>query len=186
MAHIDLLELPYFQGISIDSLVGLIDVLKPAEFAPGAAIIQQNQSAPPPLYVITRGKVAIVKTLANGQERTLAERSAPTLVGEVELFCQLSPVASVRTLDRVSAFELNRTTFNSLFKAQNPAIMQFTFNVARVACHRLALADEMLARTMDENNLVQLRHSVYSSMSEEQDLTTTTGAFRIPSSLKDD
>ena len=186
MAHIDLLELPYFQGIAIDSLVELIDVLKPAEFAPNVAIIQQNQSAPPPLYIITRGQVTIVKTLANGEERTLAELNAPTLVGEVELFCQLSPVASVRTQGKVSAFELNRTTFNSLFKAQNPAIMQFTFNVARVACHRLALADEMLARSMNENNLVQLRHSVYSTMSEEQDLTTTTGAFRIlPSSKKD-
>ena len=180
MPHIDLLELPYFQGISIDSLVGLIDVLHPTQFKPGTTIIRQNQSSPPPLYIITRGQVTIVKQLRQGEERTLAQLNAPTLVGEIELFCQLPPISNVRAVNKVSAFELNRSTFNELFQKRNSAIIQFTFNAARVACHRLALADEMLARSKNEKDLVQLRDSIFSKMSREQDLSETTGAFRIP------
>ena len=183
MPHIDLLELPYFQGISIESLVSLIDILEPVQFEAGVEVITQGPLTPPPLYIVTRGSVGIRKTTPDGGQRTLAELTAPTLFGEIELFCQLCPVASVQTLSPVEAFVLNRSTYNKLFRSQNQAVMQFTFNVARVACHRLAMAHEMLAQHVGDHDLAQLRHSVSAKMSEEQNLMTTTGAFRVPDVL---
>jgi len=184
MPHIDLLDLPYFQGISMDSLVSLIDLLEPTQFSPDQLIIRQGQTSPPPLYIATHGRVAVEKIREDTQIQTLAELIAPTIFGEIELFCQLSPLGNIRCLTPVAAFILSRTTFDELFANQHPAITQFTFNIARVACHRLALADEMLARHTDNEDLVQLRHSISTEMSTEQNLLTTTGAFKIPEKFR--
>ncbi len=184
MPHIDLLELPYFQGISIDSLVSLIDLLEPTQFSPDELIIRQGQTSPPPLYIATHGTVAIEKVREDTRPQVLAELTAPTIFGEIELFCQISPIANIRSLTPVAAFVLSRQTYNELFSSQDPAIMQFTVNIARVACHRLALADEMLAEHLGDHDLVKLRHSISTRMSTEQKLLTTTGAFKIPEKFR--
>jgi len=39
MPHIDLLELPYFDGISAADLVSLVDTLEPRQFKAGAVLL---------------------------------------------------------------------------------------------------------------------------------------------------
>ena len=177
MPHVDLLELPYFQGISIDELVALVDSMPPVEFQEGDFIIRESENIP--LFIVTRGKVAVEKNGPDNQMRILAELEAPTVLGEIELFCELPAVSTVRALTRVSAFVLERSTFNLLRDRHNGAIGQFVFNVARVACHRLAVADQLLAARPVNENLPQLREDELARMNEGQDLSTTTGCFRI-------
>ena len=176
MPHVDLLELPYFEGISIDSVVSLIDLMSPRRFAAGAVIMSEDDAATPPLYIATSGQVAISKKRGDAPgERQLAELASPTLFGEIELFCQMPPVATVRTLTAVDTFTLTRPTFETLFAAQHPGLMLFTFNVARVACHRLAVADAMLATVMAPEDLVALRRAVFARMGRASDVPRMTG-----------
>ena len=57
---------------------------------------------------------------------------------------------------------------------------EFIFNVARVACHRLAIADEMLAMRPGSENLPQEREKQFEKMRKGSGAnTTTTGVFRI-------
>ncbi len=179
MPHVDLLELPYFEGISMDALVSLVDMMAPRSFDVGAAILREGDS-PAPLYIATTGKVAITKRGPGGSERRFAELDSPTLFGEIELFCQIPSVASVVAMTRVSAFALTRETYDRLFASGHPALMRFTFNVARVACHRLAITDEMLARGETGEDLVNIRKAVYSAMSTNKSWPSTTGAFKRP------
>src|SRR5689334_10517989 len=155
MPHIDLLELPYFEGISMDALVSLVDVMEPQQFAAGATIMQEGDRLPPPLYIATSGKVAISKRHpSQSTDRPLAELTGPTLFGEIELFCQIPPVATVRAVTAVSTFVLTRANFDRLIQAQHQALTLFTVNDARVACHRLAIADELLATQLGGEDLV--------------------------------
>ncbi len=180
MPHVDLLELPYFEGISMDALVALVDLMEPRQFQSGAVIVQEGAPQPPPLYIATTGRVLVCKRGPDGNERNLAELEAPTLFGEIELFCQMQPVATARALTTVSAFTLTRETFDRLFASRHPALLQFTCNVARVACHRLAVADEIMTRVLDGENLVQMRRAVFATMSTAGTWPGTTGAFPRP------
>lgn len=187
MPHVDLLELPYFEGISMDSLVSLVDLMDPKQFPAGAVIMREGDKIPPPLYIAIAGRVVISKqppepenappSTERSPERNLAELDSPTLFGEVELFCQLPPVATVRAVTPVSSFVLTRSSFERLFQAQHPALMLFIFNVARVACHRLAVADELLTTTLGGEDLVKARRAVFA---RKDAWTRTTGVFRRP------
>lgn len=179
MPHIDLLELPYFEGISMDALVALVDLMSPARFETGDVIVREGH-APTPLYIATSGRVLVTKQGPKDDERALAELDSPTLFGEIELFCQLPAVATTRALEPVDVFTLSRPTFERLFEARHPALLQFTANVARVACHRLAVADEMIAQLVDANDLINVRHAIFAKMREQSSLSTTTGVFERP------
>ncbi len=178
MPHVDLLELPYFQGISIHELVSLVDQMRPLEFSEGQDLIAEGGDTP--LYILTYGQVAVLKEGPDGGLRPIAQLDSPTVLGEIELFCNLRAVSTVRALSRISAFALDRKTFLTLRQEQNTAMSEFIFNVARVACHRLASAEEMLAMRPGSENLPQEREKQFEKMRKGSGAnTTTTGVFRI-------
>ncbi len=180
MPHVDLLELPYFEGISIDDLVSLVDLMEPRQYARDAIILQEGELSAFPLHIATRGRVLISTRGQNDQERSIAEFDSPTLFGEIELFCQIPPVATATALTPVASFALDRGTFDRLFNMHHAALMRFIFNVARVACHRLAISDEMIARLLPSEDLVRLRRAVFATTSADRDWPEKTGFFRRP------
>lgn len=180
MPHVDLLDLPYFEGITMDALVSLVDLMAPRTFAKDAVIVREGDDGPSVLYIATTGKVAITKRNPQGEQRRFAELDSPTLFGEIELFCQVPVVATATALTMVSAFSLTRATYDQLFEAGHPAIMRFTFNVARVACHRLAIADEVLAHAGSSHDLADVRKAVFTTMMQANSWPSTTGAFLRP------
>ncbi len=182
MPHVDLLDLPYFEGISTDGLVALVDLMEPHQYTTDEVIVREGDEISTPLYIATAGQVEITKLAPDGTERRLAELDSPTIFGEIELFCQIPNVATIRALSPVAAFSLSRPAFDAQFDACHPAITRFTLNVARVACHRLAISDEMLARLLGGEDLVQLRRVAFASMTDDDDdrWSRTTGIFKRP------
>lgn len=151
MPHIDLLELPYFEGIDIGDLVSLIDAMKPRQFAAGQHLIVEGDAVFPPLYIVTKGLVDITQKnpdTPSGSPCLLAQHAGPTLVGEVELFLARSPVNSVQAITQVSTFVLERDVFAALRAAKHPALLPFLFHVAQVACDRLVHSDGMVVRAL--------------------------------------
>ncbi|MBI5507823.1 MAG: cyclic nucleotide-binding domain-containing protein [Deltaproteobacteria bacterium] len=179
MPHIDLLDLPYFSGITEADLLSLVDAMEPCQFSPGMAIYDEG-GPPPPLYIATAGTIEILKRGPDGKSRRLAELDSPTLVGEIELFCRIAAVSTARALSRVSAFALTRPAFDSLFAAAHPALTRFTLNVASVSCARLAIADEMLTHMLDSADLAKLRRAVFSRHHQRDGWDNTTGVFTRP------
>jgi CRP-like cAMP-binding protein len=181
MPHVDLLTLPYFDGISLDDLVALIDKMKPAQFAAGARVLTEgDETQGSCLWVVTSGRLAISKSSPGGGVRRLAELDAPTLFGEIELFCDVPPVCSVEALTSVAAFALDASTFEAMAEANSPMLVRFAVNVARVACHRLAIADEMLAQVLTDEDLCDLRRRVWGRVFPDRQVAAkTTGVFRL-------
>lgn len=179
MPHVDLLELPYFDGLSMDGLVELVDLMEPVQYQANDLLMTEGDTRSQPLFIATSGRISISKSGATGEERTLAELDSPTLFGEIELFCQLPAVCNIRALTHVAAFTLDRPTFDKLFESNNPTLMKFTFNVARVACHRLAIADELLAQVLPDEDLCEMRERVWNNMNTSGRWATTTGSFKV-------
>lgn len=180
MPHVDLLGLPFFQGITLDSLVALVDRMRPVQFESGQTIMTEGKEGPTTLLIATYGKVGVSKRSPDGTDRPLAELKAPTLCGEVELFCQIPPVCSVTAKSVVTAFALDRPTFEQMIDSQDPAVTRFAVNVARVACHRLAVSDVMLSQVLGQRDLVSLRRKVFAEMRGGEDVPHTTGVFERP------
>lgn len=160
MPHIDLLELPYFTGISIDVVVSLIDAMAPCTFPQGSTIMAQDGPDVPPLYIATAGRVGIFKRIDQKAEQAIAELAAPTVLGEVELFCHMPAVATARALSRVEAFALTHQTFETLFAAGHPGLLRFVLNMAKVACHRLAQTDALICSLLDDENRLVMRRKL--------------------------
>lgn len=163
----------------MDGLVSLVDLMEPADFEAGHVIVEENGEGIPSLYIATAGRLRISKLAPDGTPCDLAELSAPTIFGEIEFFCGIPPVCTAKAVSRLAAFRLNRQTFDDLFEAKHPALLQFTFNMARVACHRLAIADEMLADRLSGEDLVEMRKSVFSRVGASSHTSRTTGVFLI-------
>jgi CRP-like cAMP-binding protein len=179
MPHVDLLEMPYFEGITTNDMVSLVERMTPARWRAGDEIVAEGDP-PPPLYIATAGSISISKRGPDGRARDLAELESPTLFGEIELFCQIPAIATARALDRVNTFALTRAEFDRLLAEHHPAALLFTANVARVACHRLAIADEMLTRLLGNEDLVKLRRIAFASLADENGWSQTTGVFERP------
>jgi CRP/FNR family transcriptional regulator, cyclic AMP receptor protein len=179
MPHIDLLELPYFNGITEADLVSLVDTMEPRQFNAGQIICTEGDP-PPPLYIATSGSVEILKVGPDGKSRRLAELESPTLFGEIELFCQIPAVSTARAVYRVAAFALTRGAFDHLWAASHPALLRFTLNVASVTCARLTIADEMLTHMLDSADLAKLRRMVFAQHAQRDGWDRTTGVFVTP------
>lgn len=179
MPHIDLLELPYFEGIGAEALVSFVDLMAPRSYASGTVIVAEGAPGEHPLCIATRGKLEITKRTPDGAECRLAELTAPTLFGEIELICGTPAVATVRATTDVQLFQLTRAQFEKLAEAHHPALWRFTLNVARVACHRLAIADTMLAGLVGREDLAEVRRRVFAELAN-QSWATTTGGFKRP------
>jgi CRP-like cAMP-binding protein len=161
MPHIDLLELPYFTGIPIDAVVSLIDAMAPCAFASGETIFLQGAPDIPPLLIATVGRIGIVKRREPGTapdaEHMVAQLQAPTVLGEVELFCRTPAVATARALTAVQAFALSPATFERLFAAGHPGLLRFVLNMAKVACLRLVATDALLCTLMADADVSAVR-----------------------------
>lgn len=177
MPHVDLLELPYFEGIDLDTLISLVDRMNPLRFPRGHTVIDEGQEGLGALYIVTRGQLELLKGTNEGPMR-LATLHAPTLIGEIELFCSVPAVTTVRTLTDLETFALSRQAFLTLLSENHPAMLQFTYNVARVACHRLAVADTMLADRLGAVDLAALRRKIFGSNTDLRSATTTGSFFR--------
>jgi CRP-like cAMP-binding protein len=163
MPHIDLLEMPYFEGIDIGDLVSLIDAMVPRQFAAGEHIITQGDAQVPPLYIVTKGLIDIVQQSPGGAPCLLAQHQGPTLIGEVELFLARSPSNTVKAITQVSAFVLEREVFAALRAKNHPALGPFLFHVAQVACDRLVHSDHMVVQALGHAHEPALAPKAHSS-----------------------
>jgi len=180
MPHIDLLELPYFYGIELDELVELIDHMTPRRIKSGEWLARVGE--PVFLNIATHGRLGIHRHSEDPLRTPIVyERQAPTLFGEIELFCGVTSIADVQAITDVEAFELTRETFSELFAKRHPAMTQFVFNVAKVASHRLMISDAMLLKLDDgKTNLSDLRQHTIAQLKREKGGGELTGTFKIP------
>ena len=70
-----------------------------------------------------RGKVAVLKTLAGGEVRQLAQLDAPSIFGEMSVFNEEPRSATVKALEQCIVLEVERADLRPLIE-NDPAVME--------------------------------------------------------------
>lgn len=137
-----LTELSPFEGLNDQQIQELSSWLKRVEFQPGQLVFEDD-SPPTGLYVLARGKVAVIKDTSKGP-LTIAELEAPSAFGEMSLLTHERHSASVRARTLAVTGLLSREAFDARMAEHNRTAFQIALNLGRIACQRLRVTTREL------------------------------------------
>ena len=86
------------------------------------------------LYQIVSGRVAVIKSMAGGQEREVVRLSAPAFFGEMSVFNEEPRSATVQAVEPCVLLEVQRNDLRPLLE-RHPAIVE---QLARIISERRA------------------------------------------------
>lgn len=95
----------------------ILERLTSEEFAPGSDIIRQGETGDR-FYLIRRGRVQVVGRDAHGEQQVLAELAAGDYFGEMALLRDAPRAATVRALEPVALWSLDKLGFQELVLRQ--------------------------------------------------------------------
>jgi len=106
--------LPMFEDIPVDALNELAGRVRLRAMSPGQAVFRQGDQ-PNAFYVVRKGVLEVVEeNEETGNERTLRALGRGESFGELGLVSNASRAATVRAVDRVELFEVDKSSFDRL------------------------------------------------------------------------
>ena len=111
-----------FSHLSDPQLENLANLTRCIRFAEGEQIVSEEDEGDT-LFQIVRGKVAVLKTLAGGEVRQLAQLDAPSIFGEMSVFNEEPRSATVKALEQCIVLEVERADLRPLIE-NDPAVME--------------------------------------------------------------
>ena len=141
MAHEDALRnVPLFAGLESSDLQRLARILVPRQYEAGELIIREGDEAVG-FFVLSSGKVRVVKDLGSDKEQTLATLTPGEFFGETALLDGYPRTASVEAVEKTECLALARWDFMSELKG-SPTI---AVEIVRVLARRLRQTDANLS-----------------------------------------
>jgi len=141
MGHEDALRnVPLFAGLESSDLHRLARILVPRQYEAGEVIIKEGDEAVG-FFVISSGKVRVVKDLGADKEQTLATLTPGEFFGETALLDGYPRTASVEAVEKTECLALTRWDFMSELKG-SPTI---AVEIVRVLARRLRRTDASLS-----------------------------------------
>jgi len=148
MSELDITLVPLFRSLPSSEIDFLTQALQPISLDPGQILFQEGEPGNE-FYIITLGKVEIVKSLETADERVLDERGPGDFFGEMSL---LIPdglrTASVRARTPVRMMELSRVDFDALLERR----LALACDMVRELSLRLRDSDNSMIRDLTEKN----------------------------------
>lgn len=143
-----LAQVPLFRNLPQAELERLARTLQSTLFPTGAVLIQEGDTGDY-FFVILEGSVEVVKSMGDQGERVIGLRGPGEFVGELAL---VNPdrrrTASVRSLEPVRLWQINREEFESLIQRWPP----LAYEMVRVLGNRLTTAQSNTIRDLREKN----------------------------------
>jgi CRP-like cAMP-binding protein len=141
MAHEDALRnVPLFAGLESSDLQRLARILVPRQYEAGELIIREGDEAVG-FFVLSSGKVRVVKDLGGDKEQTLATLTSGEFFGETALLDGYLRTASVEAVEKTECLALTRWDFMSELKGSSTMAVE----IVRVLARRLRQTDVNLS-----------------------------------------
>ena len=118
---------------------------KSVSYEAGALIFREGSKAAN-CYVITKGKVQILKRTRKGENIPLAVVKPGEFLGEMAMLSGECRSASAIALSRVEAMVINHAEFVALLKAQNPFASRLALHLSTLLATRCHLLLRLIAR----------------------------------------
>jgi CRP/FNR family cyclic AMP-dependent transcriptional regulator len=141
MGHEEALRnVPLFAGLESADLQRLGRILVPRQYEAGELIIKEGDEAVG-FFVLSSGKVRVVKDLGSDKEQTLATLTPGEFFGETALLDGYPRTASVQTVEKTECLALTRWDFMSELKSSPTMAVE----IVRVLARRLRETDANLS-----------------------------------------
>jgi CRP-like cAMP-binding protein len=141
MGHEEALRnVPLFAGLESADLQRLGRILVPRQYEEGELIIKEGDDAVG-FFVLSSGKVRVVKDLGSDKEQTLATLTPGEFFGETALLDGYPRTASVQAAEKTECLALTRWDFMSELKSSPTMAVE----IVRVLGRRLRQTDANLS-----------------------------------------
>jgi CRP-like cAMP-binding protein len=141
MSHEDALRnVPLFAALESADLQRLARILVPRQYEAGELIIKEGDEAVG-FFVISSGKVRVVKDLGGDKEQPLATLTPGEFFGETALLDGYPRTASVEAVEKTECLALTRWDFMSELKGSPTMAVE----IVRVLARRLRKTDASLS-----------------------------------------
>ena len=132
-------NVPLFADLESADLRRLARILVPRHYEAGEVILKEGDEAVG-FFVVSSGKVRVVKDLGDDKEQTLATLTSGEFFGETALLDGYPRTASVQAVEKTECLALTRWDFMSELKG-SPTI---AVEIVRVLARRLRQTDASL------------------------------------------
>ena len=141
MGHEEALRnVPLFAGLESADLQRLGRILVPRQYQAGELIIKEGDEAVG-FFILSSGKVRVVKDLGADKEQTLATLTPGEFFGETALLDGYPRTASVQAVEKTECLALTRWDFMSELKSSPTMAVE----IVRVLARRLRECDASLS-----------------------------------------
>jgi CRP/FNR family cyclic AMP-dependent transcriptional regulator len=141
MAHEEALRsVPLFAGLDSPDLQRLGRILVPRQYEANDVIIREGEEAVG-FFVVSSGKVRVVKDLGGSKEQILATLTPGEFFGETALLDGYPRTASVQALEKTECLAMTRWDFMSELKGSPTMAVE----IVRVLARRLRQTDAGLS-----------------------------------------
>jgi len=141
MGHEEALRnVPLFANLEASDLNRLGKILVPRQYEAGELIIKEGDEAVG-FFILSSGKVRVVKDLGADKEQTLATLTPGEFFGETALLDGYPRTASVQAVEKTECLALTRWDFMSELKSSPTMAVE----IVRVLARRLRECDASLS-----------------------------------------
>jgi CRP/FNR family transcriptional regulator len=140
--HQFLAQIALFSGLSESELLALSQRAVERRFDPGDMLFWEGEPCAG-IFLIVAGRVKIFKTSPAGREMMLAMEAAPTTVAELPLFDGGPYPASVRAVDAVQSYFINKSDFQQVCRQYPDVALKVLAVVGKRLRHLVAVVESM-------------------------------------------
>lgn len=162
-------KIPLFSGLSPAEVQALAQRAMEKRYAAAEMLFWEGEPCEG-IFFIAAGSVRIFKTSASGRDMVLALETAPSTVAELPLFDGGPYPASVRAVDDVTAYFINKSDFRSVCRQHPDVALKVLAVVGRRLRHLVGVVESLTFGSVTQR-LARLL------------LETAAGADRFPMSL---
>ena len=173
----ELAAIPLFAGLSPAELERVNELLRRKAFPAGASLMSAEQPGEV-VYVLLEGTARIFVEKEDGTEVVLAFVTAGDTVGEMSLIDSAGRSADVVVVERATCLWMDRAAFQRCLR-EMPAL---GFNLYRLLCRRLRLANEQLQAISTLDVVGRVARQIL-AFAQQYGRETEEGAVRIPFKL---
>lgn len=127
---------PLFRSLGSEELGRLIEVGR-VEYWQENALVLEEGAYGPRMMVILEGRVEILRRDPGGVQRSIAELGPGEILGEMSLLLDLPRTATVRALEPLRVFAMDRAAFTEMVDNGDPAVLKFGLQLSKVLALRL-------------------------------------------------
>lgn len=143
-------DFPLFERLNDTQRQGFVRACARRTFEPKHVLIKEGTKGDR-MFMLIDGSVDVFLQV-EGEERIVAELSAPAVLGEMELLTGQPRTASVRTVGAVEMLEISFDEFQHRLDDGDPASLKIMHGVAQQLAQRLQLVTRKLGDLQGNNS----------------------------------